>query len=268
MLYASLGQFNIASSQWIPFYILYLFRLRSTLHAPRSTRNAALAALFLLLQAYAEFTFASFLVVFTFFFWLWHVRPRQTFWRMTHALALVAIVFVVGFAPIIVPMVQELRVEGDFLVQGSGFADAFSADVLGFFVPSKLNPIVGWMDGWFAFPYINFVFIGWLTLALALVGVWVYRRSTLTKFWSITMLAFAIIALGPELRVNGNALPIPLPFAIFQVLPFFKGNRYPSRYSLMITLGVAVLVALGVQCLLMRTRRLWEIRGDKGDWGR
>src|SRR5205823_1700213 len=33
MLYASLGQFNIASSQWIPFYILYLLRLRSGLHS-------------------------------------------------------------------------------------------------------------------------------------------------------------------------------------------------------------------------------------------
>src|SRR5262249_24401747 len=28
LLYASLGQFNIASTQWTPFYALYLFRLR------------------------------------------------------------------------------------------------------------------------------------------------------------------------------------------------------------------------------------------------
>ncbi len=297
MLYASLGQFNIASSQWIPFYVLYLFKLRSDLFATHRTplahpvpraiarkageclrhrtsrhsllpaRHAILAATFLLLQAYAEFTFASFLIVFTFFFWLWHWRARQSFWRMTLALALVAIVFVVGFAPIIVPMIQELRVEGDYLVQGSGFADAFSADVIGFFVPSKLNPIVGWLDTWFEFPYINFVFVGWLTLALALIGARVYRRYTLAKFWSVTTLAFAVIALGPELRVNGNAFPIPLPFAVFQVLPFFKGNRYPSRYSVMITLGVAVLVAFGVQYLLVKARKLGEIRGDKRNKG-
>ena len=27
MLYASLGQFNIASSQWIPFYVLFLLKV-------------------------------------------------------------------------------------------------------------------------------------------------------------------------------------------------------------------------------------------------
>lgn len=255
MLYASLGQFNIASSQWIPFYVLYLFKLRSTRH---TMRNATLAAIFLLLQAYAEFTFASFLIVLTFFFALFHLRPLKAFTPLARSLTLIAFVFLLGFAPILVPMLQEMRVEGDILVQGSGFAEAFSADLLGFFVPSKLHPLLGWLDRWFNFSYINFVFIGWLTLALALVGAWAYRRQFAAKFWSISTLAFVLISLGPSLRVNGNEIAIPLPFTLFQLLPFFKGNRYPSRYSVMITLGVAVLVGLGI---LYLQRKLGEMRG-------
>ncbi len=248
MLYASLGQFNIASSQWIPFYVLYLFRMR---RAP-SVRRAWLAALFLLLQAYAEFTFASFLIVFTFFFALLQLRPLKSFIALARSLTLSALLFMLGFAPILIPMIQELRVEGDILVQGSGFAEAFSADVVGFFVPSQLNTFMGWLDGRFNFSYINFVFIGWLTLALALVGAWTSRRQWLGKFWTVSTLAFVLISLGPALRINGDEIAIPLPFSLFQLLPFFKGNRYPSRYSLMITLGVAVLVALGVKYLVAK----------------
>ena len=36
-----------------------------------------------------------------------------------------------------------------------------------------------------------------------------------------------------------------LPFDLIARLPFFKGNRYPSRYSVMLLLSLAPLVALG-----------------------
>jgi len=254
MLYASLGQFNIASSQWIPFYVLYLLRLRASVLSNQPIkallRPALLAALFLLLQAYAEFTFASFLVVFTVIFLAWHTRPRRVLVRMTSALTVTAGAFVLGFLPILVPMAEELRIEGDIFVQGSGFAEAFSADVLGFFVPGRLHPIFGGMEGLFQFPYINFVYIGWLTLVLALLGASRWRSVWQARFWGSTTLVFGLLALGPGLRINGTEVVRPLPFALFQLLPVFNGNRYPSRYSVLITLGMAILAALGVQWLL------------------
>ncbi|MBI5878510.1 MAG: hypothetical protein HZB53_12750 [Chloroflexi bacterium] len=257
-LYASLGQFNIASSQWIPFYVLFVFQLRDALSAapgrawwrlpPPAVRAAALAALFLLLQAYAEFTFASFLVVFTALFALANWRQA----RMWLGLALTGTLFTLCFLPILVPMLQELATEGDIFVEGSGFAEAFSADLLGFVVPGRLHPLLGGLDAAFNFPYINFVFVGWLTLALAAIGVWIWRRSPSVRFWALYTLSFALIALGPQLRVDGAVIDLPLPFRIFQLLPFFKGNRYPSRYSVMITLGIAVLVALALAWIIRR----------------
>ena len=267
MLYASLGQFNIASSQWIPFYVLYLLRLRAGVLAsqPGKTllRPALLAALFLLLQAYAEFTFASFLVVFTGIFLAGHLRPRRVLVRMTTALTVTAVAFVLGFLPILVPMAEELRIEGDIFVRGTGFAEAFSADVLGFFVPGRLHPLFGGLEAQFQFPYINFVFVGWLTLMLALLGASHWRRLWQTRFWGSTTLMFGVLALGPGLRINGTEVVRPLPFALFQLLPVFNGNRYPSRYSVLITLGVAMLAALGVQWLLTRTGNR---KGAKQTW--
>ena len=69
MLYASLGQFNIASSQWIPFYILFLLKVTADWTAPLARRTwiryGFLLGLFLLFQALSEFIFASFLIIFT-----------------------------------------------------------------------------------------------------------------------------------------------------------------------------------------------------------
>ena len=68
LFYAALGQGNIASSQWVPFAALYIVR---TARPGGKARDAALAALFLALQAYAEMTYASFLLVFAGLAFVW-----------------------------------------------------------------------------------------------------------------------------------------------------------------------------------------------------
>ena len=68
LFYAALGQGNIASSQWAPFAALYIVR---TVRPGGKARDAALAALFLALQAYAEMTYASFLLVFAGLAFVW-----------------------------------------------------------------------------------------------------------------------------------------------------------------------------------------------------
>ncbi|NOX62536.1 MAG: hypothetical protein GXP42_11425, partial [Chloroflexi bacterium] len=50
LFYASLGQFNIASSQWLPFIALYLMR---SLRATARPRDGFLLGLFLLFQTWA-----------------------------------------------------------------------------------------------------------------------------------------------------------------------------------------------------------------------
>ena len=67
-------------------------------------------------------------------------------------------------------MLREIRIEGDYMMAGWGFADVFSADLLGFFVPSVLNPFLGeWAKG-FHFTYTNFATIGYAALVLRCRG--------------------------------------------------------------------------------------------------
>lgn len=252
LLYASLGQFNIASSHWIPFYILFLLKLTHALGQDRPGRVTAfygfLVGLFLLLQALSEFIFASFLIIVTAFYLVfWIVGNRRILARpagWAPAFAIAAVTFLVPMMPILAALLQDMLAEGDFIQQGLGFANVFSSDVLGFFVPSHLHPLLGGLESQFHFAYTNFAYLGFAVLALAILAFW---RVPQARLWGVLGAIFVLITLGPDLRIDGRAIPAPiLPFNFLLDIPLIKGNRYPSRWSVMVTLSAAVLVAYAI----------------------
>lgn len=252
LFYAALGQFNIASSQWIPFCALYLWRTGQ----PRGhLRDAVLAGLFLGLQAWAEATFASFLLILIALYALWQAIEHP--WRGWPAqfgrLACLVIVFAATIAPMLANMLPDLRVEGDFFTSGGGFADVFSADLAGYLVPPMHHPLLGQLVNRMPFPHDKgqHVYLGYGVMALAVLGLWA-RPRRIAAFWGATALAFWLLTLGPTLRLMGQDTGWPGPFALVDRLPFFKGNRYPSRYVVMLLLSVSMLAAPGLTILHRR----------------
>ncbi|MCX6049495.1 MAG: hypothetical protein NT075_30720 [Chloroflexi bacterium] len=269
LFYVSLGQFNIASSQWIPFCVLYLLRMGRSPNLRSGLRNALLAGLFLTFQAWAELTYASFLLIFIGLYFLWLLlvpkrRPNSS--RITHhaslfsSFFLLALTFLLGIAPFLWAMIPDLQREGNFFSSGGGFADLFSADLMGYLLPTRLHPFFGQWAAALPFPNDKGqqIYIGYLALCLALVGVIGLLRQPRARqqgwFWGLTTLFFWLLTLGPHVRWAGHDLPIPGPFALISKLPFFSGNRYPSRYSVMLMLGVAVLAGVGVSRIEGRVR--------------
>jgi hypothetical protein len=260
MFYAALGQGNIASSQWIPFAALYL--LRAARRDGRS-RDAGMAALFLVLQAYAELTYASFLLLFAVLVALWGLlRSLAKPWSLIARFLLIGLLFTLGIAPFLANMLPDLRAEGDFFASGGGFSDQFSADLAGYALPTQLHPVFGDVirrvahdsapqaDGsHFPVDKGQQIYVGYVALVLALIGLWRGRRSAEAWLWAVTALVFFTLSLGPSLRVLGYDQGISLPFAWISRLPFFEANRYPSRYSVMLLLGLAPLTALGLRTL-------------------
>jgi hypothetical protein len=281
LFYVALGQFNIASSHWVPFAVLYVIR---THRRPTQLKNAFMAGLFLTLQAWSEITYASFLLVFIAFYWLYwlvsgiarrfllsrqavegkqaaltrplRVWPAGAAW-LRSALVL-GLTFAVGIAPILLQMLPEMQREGDFLVEGGGFADVFSADVLGFLIPTLHHPLLGQLVGQTnisAFDKGQHIYLGYVLLGLALVTLVTGFRQASVRFWLIAVAGFALLALGPVITINGQPSQVDGPFTIFQSLPLFKGNRYPSRYSVMLLLSLSVVAAFGLASIGSRVGR-------------
>ncbi|HET7245602.1 MAG TPA: hypothetical protein VFJ07_12305 [Streptosporangiaceae bacterium] len=72
-----------------------------------------------------------------------------------------------------------------------------------------------------------------------------YRRVPLVAIATVIGLAAFILGLGAKLTVNGTAIGIPLPFAVFTHLPILQ-NLEPARLSLYVQLAAAVIVAAGL----------------------
>lgn len=293
LFYAALGQWNIASSQWIPFYVLYLFKVGDR---PTKLRYSLLAGVFMILQAYAELTYASFLALFTILWaawraWLLRSRAyRAQIGRLAVSTLFIALLTVLGLTPVLAKMVPDMLAEGDILAEGGGFADAFSADLLGFLVPTSLHPLLGNVTGTLSFAHDvgQHLYLGYSALALCAAAVlyWgrrfrrgdgqsvpatgcapadsaSYRHSlgkiasltAVVRFWCLSAVVWWLLTLGPTLRVNGTDTGVPLPFRLLEQVPFFRGNRYPSRFSVLLTLSLAVLVGLGVAALMESSRR-------------
>jgi len=268
-IYAALGHYNFATTQWLPFYALYLLK---TLREPRP-KNAVLAGFFLALAALTDMTFAALLAMFTLIVLLVSWRELTARWAAVKGLLLAGVVAAIIWAPALIPIAREF-ITGDYGVSGWGESVKLSADAVGMVTPTDLNPLASdrraGSDTWPAalraveegkgrFGDINTVFLGFVTLALAVIGAIAARRHLAAWIW--TALVFGILALGPLLQIAGryrfsldNLLPegvtLPLPFTLLHFLPFISANRAPNRNSTILMLALAVLAGYGAAWLL------------------
>ncbi len=94
-------------------------------------------------------------------------------------------------------------------------------------------------------------YIGVLGGLLALIGI-LWRREA--RWWLLAALAAWTLALGPVLKIGGQAISafvagyeavVPLPYAFLMNLPLFELARIPERFMLLFALAFAMLVGFG-----------------------
>lgn len=282
-IYATLGHYDMVTTQWVPFYILMLLRsLDASIALPRRRKAAALAGLFFAFAGLAEMITALFLGIFTVITLVINLSTTaftiQNLKSKIQNLLLTGLVAALVWGPVLVPILQQF-LTNDFSLKGWGEAIPLSTDLLGWFTPTVLHPLWGsdlvaelrrvqeraLAENGVGFRDINTVFLGWGSFALALIGVIAYRRRV--RIWLWTSLIFGIFTLGPFLQINGRyrfdldgvEATFPLPFVLLHYLPIIKANRAPNRNSVLLMLGIAVLVGYGVYWVLGH----WVIKPGK-----
>jgi hypothetical protein len=71
------------------------------------------------------------------------------------------------------------------------------------------------------------------------------RRRPLARIVALATAASALLSLGPHLHIAGWVSPLPLPWWLIERLPLL-GNALPARLAVDTMLGIALLVALGL----------------------
>ena len=160
------------------------------------------------------------------------------------------VVAFVLWAPALIPILIAFA-HADYDLKGWGDALILSTDLRGWFTPTVFHPLFGGdivrelhlvqqralnpeLPG---FRDLNTVFLGWVSLGLAVVGAVAYRRKL--EAWIWTTVLFGLFTLGPLLQINGRTqfdldgitTTVPLPFALLHYLPVIKANRAPNRNS-------------------------------------
>jgi hypothetical protein len=132
-------------------------------------------------------------------------------------------------------------------------------DLLAYFMPNPLNPIVGsFSHAWYAslpngFSE-NVASIPWVALGtIAACALWTRRRPH--KGCVVFTCVFAFLALGPFVSIAGRLTYVPTPWAVFRYLPIVGAARMPTRMTILVTMGVALLLAFAVRELRTHARR-------------
>jgi hypothetical protein len=259
MVYAAIGHYNLWSTEWIPFYALFLVK---TIHEPR-LRNAILAGVFLVLAVLCDMmygVFAGMLTLIILAFVLGRRGRSQVAGnlpRLFGRLVLLGLVVVLLSAPLLVPTLRAMS--GGYDLSGWGDAEKLSADLVGLVTPTALNPLGGdWTttlrqvrEGTSQFRDVNTLFLGWAGLALALAGAVRYRRRLAA--WITGAAVFGLFSLGPLLQINGRStfdldglvVNVPLPFILLHYIPVINANRVANRFSVVLMLALAVLAGFG-----------------------
>jgi hypothetical protein len=239
----ALHQIEIASLQFIPFFVL--FYLKALEGGPK--RNVVWASVFFLLNTLCSWyymVFALFCMAVSYCIMAYRRKKLLLRGPIIVSLAIVGITFVI-VSPLAVRMLfYAMRHPG---VSTWGY-DEYVVDLLGPFVPDRYH----WLGGVPAIARINGSYSGfpWESagyLGVVSVGFLLASSRALLKQASrhvLALLFFVVLSLGASLHFLGRSLPVILPYAAIQYVPVISEARAPNRAMPYAYLFLGLLVAL------------------------
>ncbi len=267
------GHLTHINQQFIPLYLYFLVAY----HQDRRLRQAFGAGLCFFLSTFATPYQMVFLLVFSVPFVLyrvgrsgvqlcWPPRPRlDRLWAMFKASLAFTLLAAGSAVLLVVPLFLAMPWEAMSLGAGSlsGFSPEFSADLLSYVLPT-LGKEMGWPkfsgEGGCAFQ-------GYSVMALWALSfyVWVKHRPGTGQWFFMAGLCF-LLSLGSVLVIGGKQF-VTLPFyALLEQIPIVRGARVASRFSIGVTLAMAVVTCISLAVAERRwlatwsRRRLWILR--------
>ncbi len=241
--FAELGAPSTACGAFIALAVLLILNLLGG-HQPR-WRTAVWLGLDLIAQLYCSaellVTFLLFGVLALIITWTLAARQRDKMRRALPKLAGAGAILTVGGLPYMWSFALD---QGIALTHVN--PALYPNDLLGFVVPSPL-----FRFGRSYFSSLSATFIGeaseaYVGIGLLVITVWYFaerwRTEVGARILGVTMVVLTVCSLGTNLTIAGHKT-IPMPWDILVHAPLLR-YALPSRLSLLLTLGVAVVVAM------------------------
>lgn len=254
----SLEHLNLMSIQWIPISMLCFINYREN----KRWLWLIMGIGVLLINFFISYYYALLIILFFIVFVLSElVNPFVVFKEKVLNCKYMTLFTIVSLALLLIIsliMMNEIY-ENKTLAVSTHEKMLYSADLLSFFLPTPLHPILGkWSLSIFQTLPGNFIEKA-ITPGIVVI-ILLFFDLIITKFrnsfsWIITSLIFVILSLGPYLSYNGHLVKIAgkkiiLPFYLLQNAPFFEHFRAPARFTIIAQFGFAVCIAFFIKYLL------------------
>ena len=120
-------------------------------------------------------------------------------------------------------------------------------DLLSFITPNSQHPIVRWFteDPLTSRPthFVEYTAsLSLVAIAIIVLAMWRARYRPSTGWLAITI-GFALLALGPFVYIAGFNTHVPGPWALLRYVPVIGLARMPTRFAVVASIGVSVLLA-------------------------
>jgi len=261
----SMGHLSIVSTEWIPFFFLYLERLISR---PR-LKSAVLAGVFFGLSAWTTWYYFFMVPIAAAFYVAFRINWRELAERRRRVLKLSLISASVALAFVLPFLVSYYRATQGAVVDyhGAGESQAFAAALADYIIPPTTHFLWGlhagqlwrngpnglWQSEWQ-------LYLGTAGLFLAAAGVF-HRRRRIVLALIAMALGCLLFSFGPGIyfthppplssSTNDVALSsIPAPGRLLRQLPGFNHLRSWARLGFFVELAVGLLAAAGLVRLL------------------
>lgn len=141
----------------------------------------------------------------------------------------------------------------------------WSADIISFFIPSNINTFFGEIGNYFGNKYYGVgiesqLYLGWIVIGFFLLSFFLKKekKDRPIYFWQVMTIIFALLALGPLLKVfgktqfflNDTEFTVALPYMLLYKVPFLDTARVPSRFVVLLMMCLAVVFAWVVKKII------------------
>ena len=247
------GHYDLMSTEWIPLYALVFLVLMEP--GARRIGLALLAGAVAAACGYTNLSYLVFLIFLSLLYAAWlAVTKRQRAVTVVSRGAIVGATAAVLLLPLAIGAARDLASWRYLPYPGAG---RYVADLAAYVRPGPAQTLLG--------PYLGrafdrdltdtTVFPGYLLLAAGLAAAAQARSRRGLGFWVLLGGIAFLLSLGPSLRAGGRDVGLPLPFVVLQHVPLLEHLRAPSRFSILVVLALAVLLAAGWTAWLAHVRR-------------
>jgi hypothetical protein len=252
------GHLPLMGTQWLPFTLYWLERLRGEPKARYALGAGICFALFSLSSWY----YAAFGIIVLGLYVPLRFRPWKRWASCGKTWRNLAIFFFVTTALLVPFVLPYLRSYQDGALRHAVAAtDYWSADPTDFVVPNLQHPLWGaWLRERMPFQaragVEKTLYLGLVTTGLACIGIASQRKSQIWWPWLSVCLVSILLALGPTLHWRGESLGIPMPaWLLHRFVPPYSSIRAWSRFGMVAILALSVLSGLGARWILDRIGR-------------